>query len=92
LIEGTDMYSTPTLATRFARNTRVLRGDAPQSDDQMRGVATSVFAEGKHATHAAAGSVPGEVAQQKLGHASLAITSTYKASESNAGVRTLQRF
>ena len=44
------MYSTPTLATRFARNTRVLRGDAPLSEDQMRGAAPSVFAEGKHAS------------------------------------------
>jgi hypothetical protein len=44
------MYSTPTLATRFARNTRVLRGDAPLSEDQMRAAAPSVFAEGKHAS------------------------------------------
>jgi hypothetical protein len=44
------MYSTPTLATRFARNTRVLRGDAPLSEDQMRSAAPSVFAEGKHAS------------------------------------------
>jgi hypothetical protein len=44
------MYSTPTLATRFTRNTRVLRGDAPLSEDQMRSAAPSVFAEGKHAS------------------------------------------
>ena len=44
------MYSTPTLATRFARNTRVLREDAPLSEDQIRGAAPSVFAEGKHAS------------------------------------------
>ena len=49
------MYSTHTesrvhLATRFARNTRVLRGDAPLSEDQMRAAAPSVFAEGKHAS------------------------------------------
>ena len=44
------MYSTPTLATRFARSTRVLRTDAPLSEDQMRGAAPSVFAEGKHAS------------------------------------------
>jgi hypothetical protein len=31
LIEGTDMYSTPTLATRFARTTRVLRAEVPLS-------------------------------------------------------------
>ena len=45
LIEGTDMYSTPTLATRFARNTRVLRAEAPLSEDQMRGAAPSSGAE-----------------------------------------------
>ena len=42
------MYSTPTLATRFARNTRVMRGDQPLSEDQMRATAPSIFAEGKH--------------------------------------------
>jgi len=47
------MYSTPTLATRFARNTRVLRADAPLSEDQMRGAAPSAFAEGKHASRSA---------------------------------------
>jgi hypothetical protein len=49
------MYSTHSetraqLATRFARNTRVLRADAPLSEDQMRAAAPSVFAEGKHAS------------------------------------------
>ena len=42
------MYSTPTLATRFVRNTRVMRGDQPLSEDQMRAAAPSIFAEGKH--------------------------------------------
>jgi len=44
------MHTTPTLTTRFARNTRVLRGDSPLSEDQMRAAAPSVFAEGKHAS------------------------------------------
>ena len=44
------MYSTPTLATRFARNTRVMRGDQALSEDQMRAAAPSIFAEGKHAS------------------------------------------
>jgi Domain of unknown function (DUF932) len=44
------MYSTPTLATRFARNTRVLRADVPLTEEQMRTAAPSVFAEGKHAS------------------------------------------
>jgi hypothetical protein len=44
------MYSTPTLATRFARSTRVMRGDQPLSEDQMRAAAPSIFAEGKHAS------------------------------------------
>jgi hypothetical protein len=44
------MHSTPTLATRFARNIRVLRNDSPLSEDQMRATAPSVFAEGKHAS------------------------------------------
>ncbi len=44
------MYSTPTLATRFASNTRVMRADQPLSEDQMRAAAPSIFAEGKHAS------------------------------------------
>jgi hypothetical protein len=44
------MYSTPTLATRFARNTRVIRAEVPLTEDQMRAAAPSVFAEGKHAS------------------------------------------
>ena len=44
------MYSTPTLATRFARNTRVLRAEQPLGEDQMRAAAPSIFAEGKHAS------------------------------------------
>lgn len=44
------MYSTPTLATRFAPNTRVLRAQVPLGDDQMRAAAPSIFAEGKHAS------------------------------------------
>jgi Domain of unknown function (DUF932) len=49
------MHSTPTpatrtLATRFARSTRVLRSDTPLGEDQMRAAAPSVFAVGKHAS------------------------------------------
>ncbi len=36
------------LATRFARNTRVIRSDTPLADEQMRRAAPSIFAEGKH--------------------------------------------
>jgi len=44
------MYATPTLATRFARNTRVMRSEQPLSEDQMHAAAPSSFAEGKHAS------------------------------------------
>jgi hypothetical protein len=44
------MYSTPTPATHFARNTRVLRSEQPLNEDQMRNAAPSIFAEGKHAS------------------------------------------
>ncbi|HRH86333.1 MAG TPA: DUF932 domain-containing protein, partial [Rubrivivax sp.] len=44
------MYSTPALATRFTRNTRVLRAEQPLGEDQMRAAAPSIFAEGKHAS------------------------------------------
>jgi len=42
--------TTPTLATRFSRNTRVSHGNEPLSEDQMRTVAPSIFAEEKHAS------------------------------------------
>jgi hypothetical protein len=42
------MHLTPTLATRFARNTHVIRSDTPLAEDQMRSAAPSIFATGKH--------------------------------------------
>jgi hypothetical protein len=42
------MHSTPTLATRFSRNTRVIRSDTPLQEEQMRSTAPSIFATGKH--------------------------------------------
>jgi hypothetical protein len=44
------MYPTPTLATRFARNTFTLRSETPLAEEQMRSVAPSIFAAGKHAS------------------------------------------
>jgi hypothetical protein len=38
----------PSLATRFARNSHVLRSDTPLSDDQIRRVAPSIFATSAH--------------------------------------------
>ncbi|MEO8056692.1 MAG: DUF932 domain-containing protein [Burkholderiales bacterium] len=42
--------STPSLATRFARNTSVFRSETPLAEDQMRQAAPSIFAGGKHAS------------------------------------------
>ena len=42
------MHTTPTLATRFARNTFVIRSETPLAEDQMRRAAPSIFAAGKH--------------------------------------------
>ena len=41
---------TSQLATRFSRNTHVLRSSIPLAEDQMRRAAPSVFAEGKRAS------------------------------------------
>ena len=41
---------TPTLATRFANSTRVLRSEQPLSEEQMRRSAPSIFAGAKHAS------------------------------------------
>jgi hypothetical protein len=42
------MNTTPTLATRFARNTHVIRSETPLAEDEMRLAAPSIFAPGKH--------------------------------------------
>jgi len=42
------MHATPTLAARFARNTRVIRSEMPLAEEQMRAAAPSIFALGKH--------------------------------------------
>lgn len=46
------MYTshTPGLATRFARNTFVVRSETPLAEDLMRQAAPSIFAQGKHAS------------------------------------------
>ena len=44
------MYSTPSLAARFSRGSRAHQGDTALSEDQMRAVAPSIFAEAKHAS------------------------------------------
>jgi hypothetical protein len=43
-------HSTPSLATRFARNTFVVRSETPLAEEQMRQAAPSIFAQGKHAS------------------------------------------
>ena len=45
---ATSTYLSPKLATRFGRDTFVVRSDTPLADDQMRRAAPSIFAEGKH--------------------------------------------
>jgi hypothetical protein len=42
------MHTQPTLATRFARNTIVIRSNEPLGEAQMRLAAPSIFASGKH--------------------------------------------
>ena len=43
-------HTTPSLASRFARNTLVVRSETPLAEDLMRQAAPSIFAEGKHAS------------------------------------------
>lgn len=44
----TNPSAIPSLATRFARNTLVVRSETPLAEDQMRRAAPSIFATGKH--------------------------------------------
>ena len=41
-------FARPTLATRFARNTLVVRSESALDENQMRQAAPSIFAQGKH--------------------------------------------
>jgi hypothetical protein len=50
ITQVTGLVITPTLATRFARSTRVLRSNTPLTEDQMHQVAPSIFDTGKHAS------------------------------------------
>ena len=43
-------FATPTLATRFAHNTFVVRSETPLAEDRMRQAAPSIFAERKHSS------------------------------------------
>jgi hypothetical protein len=45
---ATSTHQSPKLATRFGRNSFVVRSETPLADDQMRRAAPSIFAEGKH--------------------------------------------
>ena len=47
------MHATPTLATRFARSTTVLRSETALSEEQMRQAAPSIFATAKHVSRSA---------------------------------------
>jgi hypothetical protein len=50
ITQAPGLITTPTLATRFARSTRVLRSDTPLTEDEMHQVAPSICATGKHAS------------------------------------------
>jgi hypothetical protein len=47
-MQGNHMNKTPSLATRFAGSTRVIRSEVPLGEAQMRLAAPSIFAPGKH--------------------------------------------
>jgi Domain of unknown function (DUF932) len=49
-MQTTQTLSSPQLATRFSRNTFVLRSETPLSEDQMHQAVPSIFAAGKHAS------------------------------------------
>ena len=46
----TNTTSRPTLAARFAPNTRIVRSELPLQEPQMQHVAPSIFATGKHSS------------------------------------------
>ena len=84
-------YSPP--ASLAARPVQVLswgQGDAKGAERFAR--ASTHWMRHSHASHAIAGGMPIEIAQQNLGHASLATTTVYVTTESKRRMKAVERF
>ena len=70
----------------------VLRGQGDGRGAERFAKASTHWMRHSHASHAIAGGMPIEIAQQNLGHASLATTTVYVTTESKRRMKAVERF
>ena len=70
----------------------VLRGQGDAKGAERLAKASTHWMRHSHASHAIAAGMPIEIAQQNLGHASLATTTAYVTTESKRRLKAVERF
>ena len=70
----------------------VLRGRGDAKGAERFAKASTHWMRHSHASHAIAGGMPIEIAQQNLGHASLATTTVYVTTEKRRRMKAVQSF
>ena len=70
----------------------VLQGQGDAKGAQQLAKTSTHWMRHSHASHAIAGGMPIEIAQQNLGHASLATTTIYVTTESKRRMKAVERF
>ena len=76
----------------FADCASVLRGQGDVKGADRLAKASTHWMRHSHASHAIAAGMPIEIAQQNLGHASLATTTVYVTTESKRRMKAVERF
>ena len=76
----------------FADRADVLRGQGDGKGAERFAKASTHWMRHSHASHAIAGGMPIEIAQQNLGHASLATTTVYVTTESKRRMKAVEIF
>lgn len=76
----------------FSDCSDVLRGQADAKGAERLARASTHWMRHSHASHAIAGGMPIEVAQQNLGHASLATTTVYVTTERKRRMKAVETF
>lgn len=76
----------------FANCAGVLRGQGDAKGAERLAKASTHWMRHSRASHAIAAGMPIEIAQQNLGHASLATTTVYVTTESKRRMRAVERF
>ena len=70
----------------------VLRGQGDRKGAERFDKASTHWMRHSHASHAIAGGMPIEIAQQNLGHASLATTTVYVTTEKRRRMKAVEAF